>query len=188
MAGYGMPQLGEIRLAKDIGLKGYYKRIWVACMDCGHERWATFSQTKSPAKRCQSCHLKLATKRLVELIKGKHSNGYKGGRTAEGYKLIYLHPDNFFYSMTNSNHYVMEHRLVMARHLGRCLHQWDIVHHKNHIRDDNRIENLQLISDDRHKQITVLEDRIKFLKSRVTNLEAEIVLLKSQSPSPILEG
>jgi len=174
-----MPEIGDI-----LPSKGNRKRksIWHACVKCGQERWVGLYRGKARSVICRECNRKaLIEKNKTIRYCVVNSGMWKGGRTkdTQGYILVMIMPNDFFYSMANSQGYVREHRLVVAKFLGRCLHRWEIVHHKNRVKDDNRIENLQLVSDDRHKQITILENRINFLEKRITLLEAENILLKT---------
>ena len=72
--------------------------------------------------------------------------GWKGGHLIDedGYVLRYCpsHP----HARNPRRKYVLEHRLVMERQLGRYLTAGEVVHHRNGKKDDNRIENLQLFA------------------------------------------
>lgn len=166
------PEIGDIRQAIEIRRKGSLSYIWHACIDCGTERWVGLNHGDPQHLKCHSCSQK------------GNKKGWRNGhyKNADGYIMAYVKPNSFFTPMCSKNalNHVLEHRLVVAKHLGRNLHSWEIVHHKNGIKDDNRVENLQLVSDDRHTQITILENRIKHLEKRVTLLEAENVLLQQE--------
>ncbi|SBS73831.1 hypothetical protein MHPYR_180081 [uncultured Mycobacterium sp.] len=74
---------------------------------------------------------------------GEGNPKWRGGRTinTSGYVYIYA-PDH---PHCNKDGNVAEHRLVMEEHLGRHLDPSECVHHFNHIRTDNRLENLELM-------------------------------------------
>ena len=68
----------------------------------------------------------------------KHVKG-SGYITAQGYKILSLkHPNS------SKRGQILEHVYVMSQHLGRPLKKGETVHHINGIRDDNRIENLEV--------------------------------------------
>lgn len=66
----------------------------------------------------------------------------KGWINKHGYKLISMpqHPNSY------KSGQLLEHVLVMSEYIGRPLLPHENVHHKNGVRDDNRLENLELWS------------------------------------------
>lgn len=143
-----MPNIGEVKRAKELGRPHWGKLIWLACENCGTPRWV-------PLKKGQPIfHLCVPCSNRSRIRRGADSIWWKGGRfrNPEGYIMIKLLPNDFFYSMTNTSAYVYEHRLFVAKHLGRCLQSWEIVHHKNGIRDDNRLVNLELTTKGNHSK------------------------------------
>jgi len=82
--------------------------------------------------------------RLRRFIKGHNYNLWKGRKFSKGYWYIRypMHPQ------ATIDGYVLEHRLIMEKKLGRYLTRDEVVHHVNRITTDNREENLQLFEND----------------------------------------
>lgn len=92
------------------------------------------------------------TKQKISVANSLKGIGHKKTRT-DGYVSIYF-PDH---PKSSEDGYIMEHVLVMECFVGRWLADDEVVHHKNRIRHDNRIENLQLLTNSEHARLHALE-------------------------------
>lgn len=90
-------------------------------------------------KRTKECRAKISRSKF------KGGLGFKKKR-CDGYIAIHFpeHP------RATKDGMIMEHILVMECFLGRPLKDYEVVHHKNHKRDDNRLCNLQVMTKHEH--------------------------------------
>jgi hypothetical protein len=92
-------------------------------------------------------------------LSGPECRFWKGGRQrhTNGYILL-LNPSHY---RANSNGYVPEHIVVAENKYERRLKNNEVVHHVNRIRDDNRPENLVIMTTREHQQLHGMEGAIK---------------------------
>lgn len=93
-------------------------------------------------------------KKMSEEQKEKISISKSGGigkkvLTTTGYIKVYF-PDH---PKSDKRGFILEHDLIMECNIGRHLEKNEIVHHKNGIKTDNRIKNLQLMTRSEHTKL-----------------------------------
>lgn len=77
-------------------------------------------------------------------LSGSNNPKWKGGRLIKTNGYIIVHQPTHPFCCVDG--YVLEHRLVMEKHLGRTLLPKEVVHHINGNQQNNNIENLMLFS------------------------------------------
>ncbi len=122
------------------------KMVLLSCPNCCTERLVRFYRSQPESTYCQKC----ATRKYHK------EHPYKDEHAkilALGAILVWVDKSHPYYAMANKCSRILEHRLVMAEHLGRCLTEDEVVHHLNEKRDDNQLENLMLMSLGMHTQL-----------------------------------
>lgn len=164
------------------------------CLICSK----SFETKRNPEQKCcsRSCNAKLHNRMLASrficpkcLICGKDTKRqtgrmycslkckgisrrgekhplWKGGIRSQSEGYIYIF--NPQHPLHGSGGYVLEHRLVMEKHLGRYLTKQEVVHHINNKKNDNRIENLLLLSgQDEHLAVHQFLKKFRRIKNQV---------------------
>jgi HNH endonuclease len=130
------------------------------------------NNTKYCSRSCKSLAGSRKTKGNPVNGPRKHIKG-TGYITVHGYKIISKkHPNS------TKRGQVLEHIFIMSNHLGRPLKKHETVHHKNGVRNDNRIENLELWSNS-HPFGQRIEDKIKWCKEFLAEYDTKPLEVES---------
>jgi hypothetical protein len=76
------------------------------------------------------------------------ASNWQGGIIIDNRGYVWI--KNWEHPSANKSGYITEHKMIMEQHLGRQLDTDEVVHHINGIHNDNRIENLQLVTRAEH--------------------------------------
>ena len=162
---YNTGQVSISMLAERHGIstgKMYYILRDLNCMFSRKRRKPVSEEER--ARRSEACKGRKVSEEQRKAISERNSCNYNGLNgwghqkvLRNGYVVAYApkHPN------AHKDGYVLLHRLIAEYQLGRYLGENEVVHHMNHIKNDNRIENLLVMKKKDHMSMHMKERHAK---------------------------
>lgn len=156
-------RLGLITVIREAGKNQRGRFTWECHCDCGSIVYWENCQLTRKSKSCGCV--------LTDYARGPEHGNWKGGRAVrtDGYVLI-RRPDH---PNAQKRGYVLEHVWVMSQHLDRPIRPTEQVHHKNGIRADNQLSNLELWVKS-HPAGQRPKDLVEYAKAILRDYETEV--------------
>lgn len=149
------------------------------CASCGKEM--RLRPCHAARKYCsRACSTQARFKNHID----REHNGKPVRRMSDGYIKLWQ-PDHPY----ANKGWVLEHRWLMEQHLGWLLGPHEEVDHINEQRDDNRLENLQVLdkgshrrktSEDRRRRAVQTRERLAEMERQVAELRAQLAALETE--------
>jgi len=145
-----------IQCGKEYGYKKNSNNKWVLnkkfCSEKCHSEW----QSKIPTiKKCNRCGKEFKSSKSSQRKFCSKKCYYE--RMKEAYK--YLNNITVSYKQISINGNKRdENRRIIEKFIGRKLKRTEIIHHKNGIKNDNSIENLQIVTRKEHNDIHFIKN------------------------------
>lgn len=148
-------RFGRWLVVKSEGSSEHGQTTWLCQCDCGNMGHVATGTLRDGGSKSCGC----LTKDKARQRHGPLHSQYTNGRTnKEGYVLL---SDKRDHPNANKRGRILEHTFVMSEYLGRPIMPGETIHHKNGVRDDNRIENLELRSH-QHGMGARVSDMVEF--------------------------